>query len=626
MLGSMRSKKGSVGVWIILGLLFVGLIGFGIGGAGGISRSSVGTVGDTQISINTYVSKLNSTRQFFARQTGQMPSFADMQALGLLDNVLDDAVRGTALDNLNSEFGIAVGDEAVREAILGNQGFQSVDGSFNEASYTFFLDQNGLTTGEYETLIRSSLARFMLEGAIQNGIRAPEGSAAAVVNYALESRDATFITLREENLETPVADVTEEEAQAFYSANEDQFQSLETKKITYAWLTPSLMDDVEISDEDLRAEYEAQRNRYLLPERRAVERLIYPTAEDAQAAIDRVNSGEVEFSVLVEERGLTTNDIDLGIVERDDVSADAAAVIFDDITPGVYGPVADDLGSALYFVSAVLNAQTIPFEEAEPVLREELAAIRRSDVINGLVTEVDDLLVAGATLEELADETEMVLGTVDFNTESEADIAAYAEFREQADAALEGDFPELFTLSDGGIFALRVDDIVPAGTLAFDDVIDQAKDLTRQAAVLEALTDLAGQLQARVEAGESIYALGFASSSVADLRRGVPTGDFAFNDLTQIFDQDLNDFAVIERDAEVLLVRVDEVSGPDLEEGETAQVLTRVRAEFTRDMSEDLLLTFADAAAEDAGISLDFTVIQQINSQLLGGAGGYSGF
>ena len=623
MLGSMRSKKGSVGVWIILGLLFVGLIGFGIGGTGGISRSSVGTVGDTQISISTYVSTLNNARQFYARQTGRLPGFTEMQAAGLFNNVLDDAVRGTALDNLNSELGISIGDEAVREAILNNPSFQALDGTFNETSYTFFLDQNNLTTGEYETLLRASLARFLLESTVSNGVNAPSTSAEAIISYAFEEREATFIVLGEEDLADPIAEIDDEAAQAYYDDNPDAFQSLETKQITYAWLTPDNLESVEISEDELRLEYETQRNRYILPERRAVERLIYSNEADAQAALDRVTSGEVDFAALVAERGLTTNDIDLGIVERDQVSADAAQVIFGDIEPGVFGPIADDLGSALYYVSAVLNSQTIPFEEAEAELRAELAAIARSDVINNLVPTADDLLVAGATIEELASETDMQLGTIAFNAESTEAIAAYGAFRDEANKALEGDFPELYTLSDGGIFALRVDEVIPAGTRPFEEVRDAAKEGARNAAVEAALAELAETLIDRVAAGESIYSLGFASSSVAGLNRGVPTSDFSAEEITEIFEAEADGFVTLPRTAGLVLVRVDEITPPELGDAETRDIISRVQTELGRGMAQDLLLSFADAASEEAGVSLDFIAIEQINTQLVGGPTGF---
>ncbi|MEO1562420.1 MAG: SurA N-terminal domain-containing protein [Pseudomonadota bacterium] len=619
MIGAMRQRKGGVGVWVIMGLLFVGLVGFGIGGTGAITTSSIGVVGDTQIPIPSYVSTLNQTRQQIALQIGRMPTGTEMVSEGILDAVVEDAVRATALDDLSASLGISVGDEAIRQTLLSDPSFVASDGTFNNTAYQFFLEQNGLSASQYEELIRRSSARLLIERIVQNGIEAPSVSADAIVTYALESRDVAWIELREEDLAEPVAELGPEAVREFYDNTPGLFVQPETKQITYAWLTPSRVTGIEIDEDTLRATYEEQlANRYTLPERRAIERLIFADPTQADDAKARLDAGELTFEELVVERGLTVNDIDMGIVEADAVEGDARDSIFADIEPGIFGPFQSDLGAELYNVSAVLNAQVIPFDEAVVEIREDLEGTQRSDVINNLVTELDDLLAAGATLEEVAAETPLTLAEIAFNSESEGGISAYLEFREAAQRAQEGDFPELFTLSDGGVFALRVDDVTPPGTKPFEEVEEQAQEAAQANAVREALLAEAEALTARIEAGEGLFSLGYASSAVADLRRAVPTNDFNFIAITRIFEGAAGSVFALPAGDAVQVIQVEEVNLPDLTDEGNADVTARVQAELTRNMSADILLTFADAVADDAGVQLDFNVINQVNAQALG--------
>ncbi len=64
-------------------------------------------------------------------------------------------------------------------------------------------------------------------------------------------------------------------------------------------------------------------------------------------------------------------------------------------------------------------------------------------IIADRIDSVDDLLAGGATLEELASETEMQLGQIDWTATTNQDIAAYDAFRDAASTAAEGDFPEV---------------------------------------------------------------------------------------------------------------------------------------------------------------------------------------
>lgn len=618
MIGSMRKKKGSVGVWIILGLLCIGLVGFGIGGIGGLVTRSIGSVGDTEIPVSTYASTLSATQQQIIQQTGRRVTFQEFQLLGIFDNVVNDAVRATALDDVNGTLSISIGDEALARAITANPQFRGIDGSFNQTSYAFFLRQNGLSAQEYEDLLRRGTARLLLERAILSGIEAPEAAYEPIVTYAMETRDIAWIELNEENLETPVPEIDDQMAEDFYTENTDLFQSLETKNITYAWLTPDMLDDVEISEDALRADYQTKIARFSLPERRAMERLTFLDQEAADEAMARITSGQASFPDLVEERGLALGDIDLGIVERDAISAEAAEVIFGDIEPGVFGPYETPIGYALFRVTARLDAQVIPFEDARDELIEDLSFAARSEVLNTVIPEVDDLLAAGATLEEVGEETALSVGELGYTAISQDGIAAYSEFREAASVAEAGDFPEVVTLSDGGVFALRVNEIVPSGTRPFEEVTEQARDFARAAAVQEALTDQAAMLQSRIEGGESIFALGLSSSAIADIPRGAPTSDFDRFAVSQIFDIPAGGLTTVPSGEGLALVQVEAVNPPNFDTQDVADVIVGFRGQLTQAIASDLLVAFADGVAEEAGIALDFPVIEQINMQAFG--------
>ncbi len=84
---------------------------------------------------------------------------------------------------------------------------------------------------------------------------------------------------------------------------------------------------MEISDEDLKRAYEERKVRIATPERRQIQQIVFPKADDARAAAERIAKGET-FEAIAKERGLADKDIDLGTVTRaamlDRVVADAA--------------------------------------------------------------------------------------------------------------------------------------------------------------------------------------------------------------------------------------------------------------------------------------------------------------
>src|SRR6202043_577998 len=71
----------------------------------------------------------------------------------------------------------------------------------------------------------------------------------------------------------------------------------------------------EVSDEDARKLFEQRRDRLGTPEQREVSQIVFPNAEEALAARNRITSG-LSFEDLAKERGLTSSDVELGMVAK----------------------------------------------------------------------------------------------------------------------------------------------------------------------------------------------------------------------------------------------------------------------------------------------------------------------
>ena len=62
-----KSGASKLAVWVIVGLLMFGMIGFGAAGLNGTQRS-LGTVGDKSVSISSYSDALQSETSRFQEQ------------------------------------------------------------------------------------------------------------------------------------------------------------------------------------------------------------------------------------------------------------------------------------------------------------------------------------------------------------------------------------------------------------------------------------------------------------------------------------------------------------------------------------------------------------------------------
>ena len=606
-------KKPRYGAWIIVGVLLLGLAGFGTGGLSGNIRN-IGTVGDKDVTVASYQRALNEQIRGLSAQFGQQISFQQAQAFGLDQMALSQVVLLRTLDNEASQLGISVGDARVFERLRSIPSFQGA-GGFNRETYRLALQQTGQSAAEFEAEIREETARSLLQGAVVSGIPAPQALADTLVQYVSETRSITWAVVDGNDLTSPVPGATPAAQQEYYDANPDEFTLPESRDITYVWLTPNMIiDDMVVADAAIERLYNERIAEFQQPERRLVERLVYLDQARAEDAVARINAGEATFEDRVAERGLILTDIDLGDVSQEDLRGAGEAVFAAD-TGAVVGPYNSPLGPAVFRVNAVLAAQEIPLEEATPELRDELAADAARQFINDSADSIIDLLAGGATMADLAERTDMRLGTINWTPENTEGIAAYDAFRAEAAAVEAGQFPEIFDLADGGIFALTLDGIVPPTLQPLDEVRDAVSDAwqaqERQAAVIARAEEISEEILPLT----GFETLGLEPFVEQDLTRrafveGTPPG---FNDA--LFEMSIGDVRVIDAEDRALIVRLDDISAPDLAD-EAVIAQREAMAENARaGIAQDIFDAYATALQQSTEQSLNQQTINAVNAQ-----------
>ncbi|HGG05842.1 MAG TPA: peptidylprolyl isomerase [Aliiroseovarius sp.] len=612
----MASKTSKIFVWIILALVIVGLVGFGSQNFGGSVRS-IGTIGDTEIEANRYFQELNSSLNAFRAQTGQQLPIAQAEAFGLTAQALQRVIDSTTLDNEAARIGLSVGDDTLRRQVMRMQEFQAADGKFNSETYEFVLQQSNLTPAEFEENLRADMTRAVLQTAITRAASTAPVFADTLYAFAREKRDFTWAKLDLSALEATPPAPTDADLQTYYEENPADYTLPEIKKVTVAWLRPeALLDAVDVDEADIRALYDSRAAQYNQPERRLVERLVFASEDEARAAMDAITSGEKDFPALVAERGLTLSDVDLGDVTKSGLG-DAGDAIFALTEPGIVGPVPSLLGPAIFRMNAVLAAQSTPFEDVKDELRAEFAGDMARRAVADRITELEDDMAGGATLEDLTQNRgEIDLIKFDWQAGMDDGIAAYDEFQTAIAETGEGDFPEIITLDDGGLFALRVDQIDPPRLQDLDEVKDAVTAAWTHDKRLELLAEQArGLLPILQQGDESLSSLGLTEIAETGQTRDAVIDGTPPEMVVDVFSMQENDWAVLEDVDGVVLVHLDRIFPAD----QTGEEAVAAKAAFTQQINQEIGLdyqsAFTRALQADAGITLDQAVITAIHRQ-----------
>ena len=590
-------------VWIIIGLAMLGLGGFGASNLSGTIRT-IGTVGDKHIDVGEYARQLSQEIRAVEAQTGETLPFSRAQEIGLDQAVLGRLISERALDHEAAVLGLSIGDEALRDQIVEISAFQGISGSFDREAYTFALERTGTSEAEFETRLREETARTLLQGAMISGVVMPTMYVSTLLDYIGETRDFTWARLASADLDAPFETATDEQLQTYFEENTVNFMLPETKRLTYAQLSPdALIESIDVPEEDLRAEFDARINQYNTPERRLVERLVYLDEEEANRAAAALEVSGTTFETLVDERGLALADIDLGDVDR--LSLDAAGeAVFAAEVGVVVGPLDTDLGPALFRVNGVLPAQVTTFEDAESDLQEILATDRARRFVSTQAQDFDDLLAGGATLEELADETEMEIGSLDWFDGNGNGIGAYIAFADAARAVTDEDFPQIGNLEDGGVFALRLDEVLPVRAPEFEQAREKIVASWENNQVETRLNEQAATLVPQLESGADFAGLGLTAIVETDQTRTAFVGGTPPSFMEDVFKMNIGDISVVNSFGTVLVVRLDAIN--PTEENENADALSaQLQSQIEQSLARDLYNIYSRDAVQRAGQNID---------------------
>lgn len=625
MLESLRKSLNSLPIKIFLGLLILSFAVWGVSDVfRGAGATNVAKIGEREVSIDDYARELDS---FLRSQNGI--GLTEARALGYDQIILSRMTTRAALDEEARVIGLSASDAAVAEEIRDTAAFQDEFSRFNRVQYDFALRRIGMSESEYEARAREDIARDLLVDSVEAGLTPPRAMAEAIQRKRSETRRIDYLRI-DADAAPEIDDPDDATLTAYIDENAAAFTAPETRAVTYIALTPeSMTDAVEVDEDTLRALYDARIESYRTPERRLVEQIVFDDEDAARDAVRRIGEG-ARFSDIAEERGLSRDDISLGLVQRSELPDDVAAVAFGVDGPQVTDPVSTAFGWTVVNVRAIRYAEERTFEEVRDELRIEAAMDGARERVIDLAVQAEDELAGGAPLEDVATTLDVPLGRIaaidaeGFGPDglSIDDLPAIPEFVTRIFTTDRDTLPSLIEAENGAYYALRIDDVTEAALRPLDIVRGRAVEAWKRVQRAEALKDQTKAILERIATGETLEAIAAADDmtlhSEGPLGRGAQTADLTAELVGKLFDEALNDpisAATPDGDGRVVAVTA-EIITPEGEEFDTA--VTRASDLYTRQMAQDAVEILARNALSvhgsvlyPAGVEAAMTAVAQ---------------
>lgn len=511
-----RMTKSKVGIFIGLLLLAVIAVGFAMadiqglrpGSAGG-SGAAVAKVGDQEIGDVALRERIqNDVQNAAQRQPGL--TTAQYIAAGGFEGSLERAISDSALTQFAKDHGLAVSDRYIDGQIASLPAFQGLDGKFSQQAFDQALARARITPQQLrDDFRRTVLTRMMLARTIENSFM-PQQLALPYASLSKESRTGQVAIVPTGALPAPAAP-TDQQLQAYYTANRGRYTIPERRVIRYAIVSPaSVAAQSAPTDAEVQNAYRTNAARFAPSQTRTVSQVVIADQAAANRIAQAVRGGQ-SVSAAAAPLGLEattlTGQTQGQLAAR--TSADIAKAAFAAQQGAVVGPVRSPLGFVVLKVDAVTQVPGKTIEQARPELVAELTKTKSATALGAVQEKIDGGITDGATFDEIVADAKLTAQATAPVTAQGIDPTkpgqpdpALAPILEAGFASEAGDAPQIVQTQADGTFALvATGDVTRAAPRPLAEIREQVVGQYLKDQAMKAARTIAQQILTKVNGG-----------------------------------------------------------------------------------------------------------------------------
>lgn len=643
----------TVGKIIALLLLVVIAVAFALGditnlgGGGGGPAGALVQVGSRKVTERELQERLKDALDR-ARQEQPALDMTQFVAMGGFDQVLDDLVNRTVLEEYANEHSMAVSKAAIDGEIAGAPGFADpVTGKFSQRAFDQFLAQQRITADQVRADIRQgTLARWVVGPAVGVTRGATHVANQLALPYAsqlLERRKGSVGYIPVTAIAAGPAP-TDAELTAFYTRNRTRYTLPERRVIRYAVVRPDqFAESAKATEAEIAAAYKQDAAKYAASTKRTLAQVIVADQNAANALAAKVKGGEA-IAAAAQGAGLQPSTI--ADAQKDSFarasSPQIAEAAFAAAQGGVVGPMRSPLG---WHIVRVEKVEQIPAKTLDQVRGEIATAVtqrKEAEALTNLRTKIDTAIVGNATFDEAvadaklkAEVSQPVFG--DGRTQQAAEATtptppdpAMAAIAQAAFAMEVNDDAQLIPLGQDGSFALiKPDRVIAAAPRPLAEIRETVaagfiRDRQLQAARKAAIAVLA-DINKGTPIADAIKKTGLAVPAPQPL--DAVRGQLAQSGM-QVPPPVRLMFTIAAKKAKMTeapngggywVVWLDEIQPGDASSNK--ELVAQTRNGLTQVVGAEYLEQFVAAARKSVGVKRDDAAIAKLKAQL-GGQGG----
>ena len=518
MLNLMRKNAGTWVIKILLGAIVLVFVFWGVGSFSDREAGRVASVNGEPIMVEEYHETYNRIVEQMKQRYGNRLNDEMLKMLQVKKQTLDQLIEKRLLLTEAKRLHFQISDEELFSAIKAIPAFQD-NGNFDNRRYRAVLTQNRLTPESFEVKQREFILMDKVRSLVSDSVKVSDAEIEDSYQWK-NSQIKIDYALFDPSLITDIR-LSEEEIKAYFDAHKDAYKTEPRRKAAYLQFTPEMYQSrVSLADSEIKEYFEANPGEFDTPKTVEASHILIKVDQGAAGNAELVEKArEKALQVLKLAKGGKNfaelakqysddpggkNGGRLGTFKRNDM-VDAFGEKAFSMKPGdISDPVRTQFGWHLIKVEKVNEAATLTFEQARPEIIKKLTDEKAKNLANEEAYATYNVALNAETLSSVAETLKQQLITTEpFGRNGPAGVKNPAKF---GAAAFELSLHAISDIIDAGdaYYILQVVEDIPEAIPELTRVADRVRaEATKEKQDEQALKD-ARQYLSDLKNGKSL--------------------------------------------------------------------------------------------------------------------------
>lgn len=612
-----RASTGNIAK-VLMSLL---IISFGIWGIQDVFKGygvgSVASVGNEKISSEDFDRMYRAEINSLSIENERRISQEEARKEGIDRLVLSKMISQSALEQQSNDMKLALSMESVAAELKSDPNFFGPDGKFSRLSFDDLLSRLGISENFFLNLRRSDELRQQITSSIIASINVPKSLVEIINQFRNETRSIEFFKIDKDKAIKAI-EPDETKLKTYYEDNKTLFMTSEYRKFNVLIARiDDLKNDVSISEDDIKSNYEQDKQSYDIPEKRRIQQISFIDKNKAEEARVSILNGTKSFMDLAKEQGAKESDVNLGLLSRAElIDKKIAEKVFSLERDAISEVVEGKFTNVLLRVIEIEPGHQSTYEESKDKVKDKLATKFATNLLQERIDLVEEGKNAGKTLQDIAIDLKLKFFEVPAsNREGKAPDGSSVLEIENSESIIRkvfqyepGTETDPFEIGSNGYAWVDVINIEPPKQKSFETANVDVKKIYMDNETNRNIKELADTLIDRLNKGEDFKKIaeeqGGKTDQLDDVKRNLIPPGLTEEAIKIAFSLPLNSSSsalTSDRSTRTIfkVIKIEKASQLSKEEEE------KLANEVGQDLQNDILLTYVQNLQEKLGVSIN---------------------